>query len=60
MASDEKRTECVKTYVGERLMLDLSRRAAREDRSLSDVVWRILRDHLYGTVDRTVDDRRDE
>lgn len=45
---DEKRTERICTYVGERLMLDLARKAAVKEISLSEHVFRILRRDTYG------------
>ena len=49
MAADTtKRTECVKVCFSESMFLDLNRRAIREDRSLSELVYLIVRDDEYG------------
>lgn len=46
--ADAKRTECVKVCFSERMFLDLNRRAIREDRSLSELLFLIVRDDEYG------------
>ena len=48
MAESVKRTECVKVCFSERMMLDLNRRAIREDRTLSELIYLIVRDDEYG------------
>lgn len=48
MAETLKRTECVKVCFSERMMLDLNRRAIREDRTLSELIYLIVRDDEYG------------
>jgi hypothetical protein len=48
MAESVKRTECVKVCFSERMMLDLNRRAIREDRTLSELIFLIVRDDEYG------------
>lgn len=45
---DEKKTECVKVWMGERLFLDLNRAAILDDRKLSDFIGLILERHAYG------------
>lgn len=48
MAESVKRTECVKVCFSERMMLDLNRRAIRSDRTLSELIYLIVRDFEYG------------
>jgi hypothetical protein len=48
MADSTKRTECVKVCFSERMLLDLNRRAVREDRTLSELIYLICRDFEYG------------
>lgn len=50
MADSTKRTECVKVCLDERLFIDLGRLAAREDRKLADLLYVIVRRHMYGHV----------
>lgn len=52
MSDDRKRSELVCTKVTERMALDLLHVAAVEERSVSDCMYRLLRCHLYGTVNR--------
>ncbi len=52
MADDGKRTENVCTRVTERMLVDLSRVAAIEDRSLSEFIYLALRKELYGAIVR--------
>ena len=47
-ADDRKNSERVECKVTERMLLDISRAAAIEDRSVSDFMRIILRDYLYG------------
>lgn len=47
-ADTTKRTECVKVCFSEQMFLDLNRRAIREDRTLSELVYLIVRDDEYG------------
>lgn len=58
MADDGKRTELACTKVTERMMLDLARLAAVDDRSLSDFMYRLIRQRLYGDVARLSTDGR--
>lgn len=46
--ADAKRTECVKVCMGERMFLDLNRRAIREDRTLAELIYLIARNFEYG------------
>ena len=46
--TDEKKTECVKVWVGERLFVELNRCAIRDDRKLSDFIGLLLERHVYG------------
>lgn len=48
MADSSKRTECVKVCMSEKMFLDLNRRAIREDRTLSELIYLIVRDFEYG------------
>ena len=48
MAESSKRTECVKVCFSERMFLDLNRRAIRKDRTLSELIYLIVRDFEYG------------
>ena len=48
MAESSKRTECVKVCFSERMFIDLNRRAVREDRTLSELIFLIVRDDEYG------------
>lgn len=43
-----KRTDCVKVCFDEKTFLALGRLAAREDRKLAELVYVIVRRHLYG------------
>ena len=43
-----KRTECVKVCFSERAMLDLNRRAIREDRTVAELIHLIVMDDEYG------------
>jgi hypothetical protein len=52
MADDNKRTELVCVKVTERMALDLLRTAVSEERSVSDFMYRHLRLHLYGNINR--------
>ena len=52
MADDGKRTELACTKVTERMMLDLNRLAALDERSMSDFMYRLIRQRLYGDVAR--------
>ena len=47
-ADDRKNTEKAETRITERMLLDLMREAALQDRKLSDYLRFILRNHLYG------------
>ena len=48
MADDGKRTEMACTKVTERMFIDLNRAAAMDERSLSDYLFRLIRQDLYG------------
>jgi len=49
MSADEgKRTEMVCTKVTERMFVDLNRAAVMDDRSLSDLLYQLIRRELYG------------
>ena len=50
MADDGKRTEQVCVKMTERLFLDLGREAAREDRSVAEFVYHVLRREMYGRI----------
>ena len=52
MADDGKRSENVCTRVTERMLLDISRVAAMEDRSVSEFIYLALRRELYGSIVR--------
>ena len=58
MADDGKRDEQVSAKVTERMLLDLTRLAALDDRSLSDFMFRLIRQRLYGDVARLSTDGR--
>lgn len=58
MADDGKRTELACTKVTERMMLDLNRLAALDERSMSDFMYRLIRQRLYGDVARLSTDSR--
>jgi hypothetical protein len=52
-AQDEgKRTEVVSFKVTERVERDLMKLAARDDRTLSDFIYRLVRRQLYGDIGR--------
>jgi hypothetical protein len=46
--SDDKKTECVKVWMSERLFVDLNRLAILDDRKLSDFVGILLERAAYG------------
>ena len=48
----DKKTESVKVWLSERLLLDLARAASAEDRKISDYVGHVLSLHLYGHLRR--------
>lgn len=52
MADDGKRSELVCFKVTERMALDLNRLAAVDERSLSDFMFLMTRQRLYGDVAR--------
>ena len=58
MADDGKKSELVSAKVTERMLLDLSRLAALDERSLSDFMYRLIRQRLYGDVARLSTDAR--
>jgi hypothetical protein len=47
-ADDTKRPNCVKVCFSDRAFIDLGRMAAREDRTVADLVHLIVRRHMYG------------
>lgn len=53
MADDGKRSENLCAKVTERMALDLLRVAAADDRSPSEYIYLLLRQHLYGCMVRT-------
>ena len=50
MADDGKRSEPVSFKATERMLLDLNREACKQERSLSDYLYRVIRHHLYGAI----------
>lgn len=58
MADDGKRNEMACTKVTERMALDMNRLAAIEERSLSDWLYRVIRQRIYGDVARLSTDSR--
>lgn len=52
MADDSKRINCVKVCFNDRAFIDLGRMAAREERTVADLVHLIVRRHLYGNFAR--------
>jgi hypothetical protein len=48
MADDGKRTEVICTKLSERMALALLREATREDRSISEFLYLLIRKELYG------------
>ena len=58
MADDGKRSELVCFKVTERMALDINRLAAIDDRSLSDFMFLLTRQRLYGDVARLCQDGR--
>lgn len=52
MADDGKRTETICVKVTERVALDLLRLAASDDRSVSEFMYGVIRQRLYGDVAR--------
>lgn len=48
MADDGKRSEVVSTKLTERMALDLMHEAAREDRSVCEFIYLLIRKELYG------------
>lgn len=49
----DKKTECIKVWMEERLFIDLNRLAMHDDRKLSEYVSVVLSRHCYGNVPRT-------
>lgn len=58
MADGDKKTECLKVWMTERLFVDLNRLAILDDRKLSDFIGLILERHAYGNARRI--EREDE
>ena len=52
MADSDKKTECVKIWLSERLFIDLNRLAIHDDRKLSDFIGLLLERYAYGDVRR--------
>ena len=52
MADDGKRTEVLCTKATERVALDLLRVASLDDRSPSEYIYLLIRQHLYGEIVR--------
>lgn len=52
MADDGKRSEVICCKATERVALDLMRVAALDDRSPSEYMYLVLRQHLYGEIVR--------
>lgn len=52
MAEDGKRSENVCAKVSERMLLDVNRICAVEDRTLSEYLYRLIRNDLYGKSER--------
>lgn len=50
MADDGKRTEVISVKVTERMALDLLRLSASQDRSISDFLYGVVRQRLYGDI----------
>jgi hypothetical protein len=48
LADDIKRSNCVKVCFSDRAFIDLGRIAARQDRSVPDLIHVLVRRHLYG------------
>lgn len=48
MADEGKKTEMVCTKITVRMFIDLGRATAMDDRSLSDYLFRLIRQDLYG------------
>ncbi len=57
---DRKNNERIESKITERMLLDISRAAALQDRSLSDYVRLVLRNHLYGHVRASEGECNDE
>ena len=55
----EKCTEQLSIRMGERLMLDLSRLANSEERTLSEYILIALKRHVYGHAGRLLDGAQD-
>jgi hypothetical protein len=55
--ADDKKTECIKVWMSEKLFIDLNRAAILDDRKLSEFIGLILERYAYGNA-RRVD--RDE
>ncbi len=58
MTDDVKRSELACVKVTERMLLDMNRLAALEERSLSDWLYRALRQRIYGDVARLSQESR--
>ena len=56
MADSDKKTECVKVWMSERLFIDLNRLAIRDDRKLSEYIHLLLWRHKYGHDNPMPDD----
>ena len=54
MSENLKRTECVKVCFEERLFIDLSKEASRQDRKLADLIYILVRRWAYGNTNGAV------
>lgn len=59
MADVGKKTELACTKLTERMFIDANRAAAMDERSLSDYLFRLIRQDLYGRSVRWTDDGDD-
>ena len=48
MANEEKKSEPIKIWTSESLLLELTRLASDDDRKLSDYITRVLERHVFG------------
>lgn len=51
-ADDKKRTNCVKVCFTDREYIDLNRAASREERSKADMAYWLVRQGMYGMLNR--------
>jgi hypothetical protein len=50
VTDNTKRVNCVKVCFSDRAFIDLGRMAAREDRSVPDIIHLLVRRHMYGNL----------